>query len=65
MFEKEPDILSAEQAAKALGVCSAVIRKLCREGRLKAAKCGDRWLIPKAALIEFVESGGTLARAAV
>lgn len=59
MFEDYPDVISPEKAAEALPVCAAVVRQLCREGKIKAAKCGSKWLIPKRSLIEFIESGGT------
>lgn len=59
MFEFYGDILSADETADALGICPAVVRQLCREGKLKAAKAGTRWLIPKRDLIAFIEQGGT------
>lgn len=44
--------LSANQAAKILGITSARIGVLCRQGRFKGAeKIGAGWIIPREAVV--------------
>lgn len=59
MFNELPDVLTVPQAAAALQVCPTYLRQLCRERKIAAAKAGDKWLIAKPALIDFITSGGT------
>ena len=62
MFENCNDVMTPEEVAEVTPICAGVVRQFCREGKLKAAKAGKRWLIPKNSLIEFIESGGTEER---
>lgn len=59
MFNSLPDVVNVSQAAKALGICDATMRQLCREGKLTVAKAGTRWLIPRQSLVDFITQGGT------
>lgn len=55
-----PTIGNPKDCAIALGVPEGSIRELCRTGELRAFKCGSLWKIPKAWLLEFIESGGNI-----
>lgn len=37
--------ITTTQAAQQLGVTDRAIRKWCRNGRIPATRCGNRWLI--------------------
>ena len=60
MFDDYPDILSAEEAAEALGVRENAIYRLLNEGKLKAFKNGRTWRIPKDALKEYIKEQARL-----
>ena len=42
-----PPIMSVDEAAAALHVCATSIRRLCREGQLRAFKLGRSWRVPR------------------
>jgi excisionase family DNA binding protein len=46
------------EACERLNLSRATVYKLLKSGRLRSVKCGDRRLIPAAALMEFIESLG-------
>ena len=48
-----PPIMSVDEAAAALHVCATSIRRLCREGQLRAFKLGRSWRVPLVALDEL------------
>ena len=48
-----PTIMSVDEAAAALHVCATSIRRLCREGQLRAFKLGRSWRVPRVALGEL------------
>lgn len=53
MTEKEPQMLTSEQAAEMLGVTVSRVDKLAKEGRFKGArKLGRDWRIPRKAVEE-------------
>ena len=58
LFESLPEIMTVQEAAKALGCCDKTLRELARKGAIKGVKIGSSWRIPKSALISFVEGGG-------
>ena len=49
-----PPIMSVGEAAAALHVCSTSIRRLCRNGQLRAFKLGRSWRVPRVALDELM-----------
>lgn len=59
MFADLPDVNSAQQAAKAIGVCDKHIRELAAQGKIKGFRVGRLWRFTKQSLIDFVEGGGT------
>ena len=46
-----PELLVAEDLALWLRITTSGARRLCRTGRVPAAKLGRRWLIPRDALL--------------
>jgi excisionase family DNA binding protein len=44
-----------EEAARQLGLSSWVVRNMLREGRLRGIKEGTTWVVPTAAIDEFLE----------
>lgn len=48
-------LVSAEEAAAALGISRTAVFQLLREGRLRSVKIRKRRLIPVAALHDFVD----------
>ena len=46
-----PELLLAEDLAAWLRITTSGARRLCRTGRVPAAKLGRRWLIPRDALL--------------
>ena len=65
MSETKPEIelLDPAEAAALTGgkLGRQRIWRECREGRLKHVRLGRRILIPRSALVAFLENGGTLA----
>lgn len=54
MFNEYPDVLTAAQAAKALRVGIKTIYSLTRERKLGHLRIGNKIIIPKYSLIEFL-----------
>lgn len=46
-------MLTVNQVADKLGVTPSLVRRFCRDGRLKAQKIGRDWLIDKRSLDSF------------
>ena len=59
LLEGYPQMGKPEDVAEYLQLRPDAVRQLCREGRLRAIKCGNLWRIPKAWLEEFMLAGGT------
>lgn len=49
------DLLTPDEAAAILGRDVSLVRRYCREGRIRAVKPGRDWLISKDALQEFAK----------
>lgn len=47
-------VVSADEAAEALGLHVNTVYELCHRGELRAGKVGRRWLIPRAELAAFL-----------
>lgn len=50
-----PEVLTSTEAARYLRVTPDTIRRLVRQGRLPAARVGDRMRITRAAIDAFLE----------
>lgn len=50
----EPTVVTTAQAAQYLKCNPKTVRKLCRQGDIRAVKLGADWRIPTEALDEFV-----------
>lgn len=59
LSEIEDQFVSVPQAAKILGYQRHHTAYLVRSGRIKAAKVGHRYLVPKSALLLFSSSKST------
>lgn len=58
-FINAPDVLTIQDAQRVLPYSANTLRALCARGELPAVKPegSRRWLIPKAALIEWLKGG--------
>jgi excisionase family DNA binding protein len=54
---QEGERLSLREAADALGVSEVTARRWIKSGKLKAQQPGRKYLIPKSAVVELLESG--------
>lgn len=56
MFKDYPDVMSVQQAAEALGICTASMYQLLREKTIGSRKVGRKILVPKVCLIDYINS---------
>lgn len=56
MFDSYPDLLTFEEASELMRVKSTKMYALLRSNRIKHYKDQGRYLIPKNALVEYLES---------
>ena len=56
MFKEYPDVMSVQQAAEALGICTASMYQLLREKTIGSRKVGRKILVPKVCLIDYINS---------
>jgi len=54
MFENYDDVVTVEQLAKMLKIGRNTAYELVREGAVKSVRVGRKYIIPKAAIIDFV-----------
>lgn len=54
MFKEYPDVMTCKQAANALQIGMNKIYELTNSGAIKNIRVGNKHLIPKLYLIEFV-----------
>jgi excisionase family DNA binding protein len=54
-----PDVLTAHQAAKLLQTDAETILEMAERGAIPARKLGDDWRFGRAALLEWIGSGGS------
>lgn len=57
----EKAVLSAEEVAKILGICQALVYRQIRVGNIPSVRLGDRYLIPKAAFERWLSCNQPIA----
>lgn len=60
-WEQVPLIIDVAYASLLLGVCEVTVRRLIRDGKLKAVKIGEAWKINKADMKEFMNAKENVA----
>ena len=60
MFENYDDILNVEEACEALKIGYNAMYELLNAGKLKGYRNGRVWRIPKASLVEYIQSSSKL-----
>lgn len=58
MFEQYPDMLSVCEVQKALNTGKNTVYRLLESGKLQSVRVGNKYRVPKVALIKFVNSSG-------
>ncbi len=56
MFEKYNDVLSVNEVCSALGIGKNSLYKLLKHNTIKSIRIGNKYLIPKVYLIDYVNS---------
>ena len=64
MFDKYHDVMTVEEVCDALRIGYNSAYKLLNNGSIKALRNGRSWLIPKACLIEYVETSSGISNSA-
>ena len=62
-MEKERKVLTVDEVAEKLGICSQLVRRQIKKGVIPCVKVGDRYLIPVVAFERWLAEGsqvGTL-----
>ncbi len=54
MFEKTPDIMTFKECRMLLKIGKNTLLYLIHSGQIYAFKIGNRWKIPKSAVIEYL-----------
>jgi len=62
MLSDYPEVLTVEETCEALRIGYNAMYELLKSGKLKAFRNGRVWLVPKAAVIEFIRTQSKLAR---
>lgn len=62
MLSDYPDIMTVEETTEALRIGFNALYELLNTGKLKGFRNGRVWLVPKAAVIEFILIQSNLAR---
>ena len=60
MFESYDDILTVEEACEALKIGYNSMNTLLHTDKIKGYRNGRVWRIPKAALVEYIQSSSKL-----
>mgnify|MGYP000011568481 FL=1 len=60
MFESYDDVLTVEEACEALKIGYNAMYELLNAGKLRGYRNGRVWRIPKAALVEYIQSSSKL-----
>ena len=60
IFESYDDILTVEEACEALKIGYNAMYELLNTGKIKGYRNGRVWRIPKAALVEYIQSSSKL-----
>jgi excisionase family DNA binding protein len=53
------DLLTIAETALYLRVSESTVRRMVKDGRIPATQIGRQWRIPRAALEETIQRGGT------
>lgn len=56
MLSNYPDVLTVQQAADALGVCTASVYRMVKDGTIGYRRVGRKILIPKVCIIDYLNS---------
>lgn len=56
MFEYIPDILTFKECQEVLKIGKNSLLDLIHQGDIEAFKIGNRWKIPKEAILEFIRN---------
>ncbi|MBQ5328271.1 MAG: helix-turn-helix domain-containing protein [Oscillospiraceae bacterium] len=56
MFNEYPDVMTVEQAAKALGISKNTMYKLIKDEVIKTKRARKRILVPKCCLEDYIKS---------
>lgn len=56
-WDNAPDVMGVKDVMRALNASDAAVRKLFRDGEIKAVKVGKGWRCSKQNVIEFVNGG--------
>lgn len=51
-------MISTAEAAERLGICDSMVRRLIREGRLKARRVGRAWVIEERHVVAYEKGPG-------
>lgn len=61
---REKFVLTPKECGAYLGISECTVRSLCKEGKIKAARSGQNWKIPKPCAEEYImrlaEVGGRI-----
>ena len=60
MFENYDDVLTVEEACEALKIGYNAMYELLNTGKIKGYRNGRVWRIPKASLVEYIQSSSKL-----
>ena len=55
MFEHAPDILTFNECRKLLKIGKNTLLDLLHDGKIEAFRIGNRWKIPKIAVISYIK----------
>lgn len=58
-LEPYPYMMTPDQISDFTGLSSQGVRKLLSKGDMKGCQVGNRWLVPKLALVRYLNSGCT------
>ena len=56
MFKEYPDVMCVQQAAEALGICTASMYQLLKAKTIGCQKVGRKILVPKICLMDYINS---------
>lgn len=60
MLSDFPDVLTVEETSEALRMGYNALYELLNTGKLKGFRNGRIWLVPKAAVVEFIRTQSNL-----
>jgi excisionase family DNA binding protein len=55
MFETYPDVVSISQVTEMLGLSKSMVYHLLQNNEMRHVRVGKRYVIPKTAIIDFLE----------